>query len=189
MTPLHTFAQFTREVDALVRGQGPPDVLVDRIQPLLSQLLASPHWLDERYRRPVPGKKYAQYLLYMPPDEVWSVVSFVWPGGASTPVHDHGTWGVIGVYQGRERETQYHVVEGSLAAGRVRLAETATATLHTGEVGRVVPPDDLHRVSNDGPELAVSVHVYGTNIGTQKRHVIDLSTGDVRDFISGYELP
>jgi 3-mercaptopropionate dioxygenase len=185
----YPFAQFTREVDALIRGQEPPDVLIGRIQPLLRRLLASPHWLDERYRRPVPGKPYTQYLLYMPPDEVWSVVSFVWPGGASTPVHDHDTWGVIGVYQGQERETRYHIVEGSIAAGRVRLEETATATLHAGEVGWVVPPDDVHRVSNDGAELAVSVHVYGTNIGRQKRHIIDLSTGAVRDFVSGYERP
>ena len=187
--PGHTFAQFVREVDALVRSERQPDLLVGLIRPLLSRLLASPHWLDERYRRPVPAKSYAQYLLYLPPDEVWSAVSFVWPAGASTPVHDHGTWGVIGVYQGRERETRYHVVEGSIASGRACLAETATSTLQAGEVGQIVPPDDLHRVFNDGPELAVSVHVYGTNIGTQNRHVVDLNTGEVRDFISGYELP
>jgi predicted metal-dependent enzyme (double-stranded beta helix superfamily) len=184
-----TFAEFTHEVDALVRGQGQPDVLVGLIQPLLSRLLARGDWLDERYRRPVPGKSYSQYLLYTPPDEAWSVVSFVWPGGATTPVHDHDTWGVIGVYQGRERETRYRVVEGSIAARRVRLVETATATMHPGEVGQVVPPDDLHCVRNDGPEVAVSVHVYGTNIGKHKRHVIDLTTGDVRDFVSGYDAP
>jgi predicted metal-dependent enzyme (double-stranded beta helix superfamily) len=183
----YAFAQFTHEVDALVRCHGQPDVLVGLIQPLLSRLLAGRDWLDERYRRPVPGKSYSQYLLYTPLDEAWSVVSFVWPGGATTPVHDHGTWGVIGVYQGRERETRYTVVEGSIAARRVRLVETASATLHPGEVGQVVPPDDLHCVSNDGQEVAVSVHVYGTNIGKHKRHVIDLTSGDVRDFVSGYD--
>jgi 3-mercaptopropionate dioxygenase len=182
-----TFAQFTREVDALVRCQRQPAVLVGLIQPLLSQLLAQRDWLDERYRRPVPGKRYTQYLLYTPADEAWSVVSFVWPGGATTPVHDHGTWGVIGVYQGQEYETRYAIVEGSIAARRVHLVETATTTMHPGEVGQVVPPDDLHCVFNDGHELAVSVHVYGTDIGKQKRHVIDLATGEVRDFISGYD--
>jgi predicted metal-dependent enzyme (double-stranded beta helix superfamily) len=185
----YTFAQFTREVDALVRSQGQPEALAGLIQPLLSRLLARRDWLDERYRRPVPGKSYTQYLLYIPPDEAWSVVSFVWPGGASTPVHDHATWGVIGVYQGRERETRYTVVEGSIVARRVCLVEAATGTMYPGEVGQVVPPDDLHRVFNDGHEVAVSVHVYGTNIGTQKRHVIDLTTGEVRDFVSGYDTP
>jgi predicted metal-dependent enzyme (double-stranded beta helix superfamily) len=125
----------------------------------------------------------------MPADEAWSVVSFVWPGGATTPVHDHDTWGVIGVYQGQEHETRYNVVEGSIAAGRVHLVETVTAIVYPGEVGWIVPPDDLHRVSNNSHELAVSVHVYGTNIGKQKRHVIDLTTGEVRDFVSGYDPP
>jgi predicted metal-dependent enzyme (double-stranded beta helix superfamily) len=119
----YTFAQFTSEVDAMVRRQKQPDVLVGLIQPLLSQLLARRDWLEERYRQPVPGKGYTQYLLHMPFDKAWSVVSFVWPGGATTPVHDHGTWGVIGVYQGRERESRYSVVEGSIAARRVRLVD------------------------------------------------------------------
>jgi predicted metal-dependent enzyme (double-stranded beta helix superfamily) len=185
----YTFAQFTGEVDALVQCQRQPDVLVGLIQPLLSRLLARRDWLDDRYRRPVPGKSYAQYLLHTPPDEAWSVVSFVWPDGATTPVHDHGTWGVIGVYQGQERETRYKIVEGSIATRQVRLVETATSTMYPGEVGRVVPPDDLHRVSNNGHELAVSVHVYGTNIGKQKRHVVDLANGEVRDFVSGYDAP
>jgi predicted metal-dependent enzyme (double-stranded beta helix superfamily) len=57
-----TFAQFTREVDGLVRGQGRPEVLISLIQPLLSRLLTSRDWLDESYQRPVPGKSYTQYL-------------------------------------------------------------------------------------------------------------------------------
>jgi predicted metal-dependent enzyme (double-stranded beta helix superfamily) len=183
----YTLAHFTNEVDAMVRRQEPPDVMVGLIEPLLSQLLARRDWLEERYRQPVPGKAYSQYLLYAPLDKTWSMVSFVWPGGATTPVHDHGTWGVIGVYQGRERETRYSVVEGSVAARRVRLVETGSATMYPGEVGQVVPPDDIHRVFNDGPEVAVSVHVYGTNIGAQKRHTIDLTTGEVKDFVSGYD--
>jgi hypothetical protein len=61
--------------------------------------------------------------------------------------------------------------------------------LSAGEVGWVVPPDARHRVFNDGDERAVSVPVSGTDTGPQKRHVMDLSTGDVRDVVSGYERP
>ena len=46
---------------------------------------------------------------------------------------------------------------------------------------------DVHLVCNSGSELAVSVHVYGTNIGKQMRHIIEVATGEVKDFVSGYD--
>jgi predicted metal-dependent enzyme (double-stranded beta helix superfamily) len=80
-------------------------------------------------------------------------------------------------------------VDGSLAAGRVRTVAQGTAVMQAGEVSCVLPPHDIHRVANHGTEVAVSIHVYGTNIGKQSRHVFDLDTGIVKDFISGYDTP
>jgi predicted metal-dependent enzyme (double-stranded beta helix superfamily) len=183
----YAFEQFTSDVDSLVRREKDPKALIQLVQPQLRALLAQRDWLDEQYRRPAPGKVYSQRLLYMPPDEAWTAVAFVWPRGATTPVHDHGTWGVIGVYQGQERETPYRIVEGSIPARQVRLVAERTRVMHPGDVSWVLPPNDVHCVCNSGQELAVSVHVYGTNIGKQARHMFELATGEVRDFVSGYD--
>ena len=104
-------------------------------------------------------------------------------------MHDHCAWGVIGVYQGQETETPYRLVEGSPATGWAHAVAQGTAIMHPGEVGGVLPPHDIHRVANNGTEVAVSIHVYGTNIGKQSRHVFDLDTDLVKDFISGYDTP
>jgi predicted metal-dependent enzyme (double-stranded beta helix superfamily) len=183
----YTLAQFTNDVDVVARRERYPQLTVQQVRPLLEQLLAQRDWLDDKFRRPVPGKPYTQYLLYTPPDEAWSVVSFVWPCGSTTPIHDHCTWGVIGVYQGQESETPYRIVAGSIATGQVRLAAQGMASLRPGEVSCVVPPYDVHRVSNNGDDVAVSIHVYGVNIGRQPRHVFDAETGQVKDFVSGYD--
>lgn len=153
---------------------------------MMEDLLERRDWLDERHRRPVPGKPYSQYLLHLSKDEAWSVVSFVWPRGSTTPIHDHCTWGVIGVYEGEETETKYTAI-GSSQSGRLRVEARETATMHAGGVSSVNPPDDIHRVSNNGRDVAVSIHVYGTNIGKQRRHIIDADTGTLKDFISGYD--
>jgi predicted metal-dependent enzyme (double-stranded beta helix superfamily) len=115
------------------------------------------------------------------------VVSFVWPPGSTTPIHDHCTWGVIGVYQGQESETPYRIVEGSIATGKVRVAALGRASMRPGEVSCVVPPDDIHRVSNNSDDVTVSIHVYGANIGKHARHVFDAETGQVKHFVSGYD--
>jgi predicted metal-dependent enzyme (double-stranded beta helix superfamily) len=54
-------------------------------------------------------------------------------------------------------------------------------------VDRVSPRiGDIHVVSNDGNEVAVSIHVYGANIGAVRRRTYDPATGAPRDFVSGY---
>jgi predicted metal-dependent enzyme (double-stranded beta helix superfamily) len=41
-------------------------------------------------------------------------------------------------------------------------------------------------VSNAGSQTAVSIHVYGANIGAVKRHTYDAATGQPKEFVSGY---
>jgi predicted metal-dependent enzyme (double-stranded beta helix superfamily) len=56
-----------------------------------------------------------------------------------------------------------------------------------GQVDRVSPRiGDVHVVANEGGEVAVSIHVYGANIGAVRRHTYDAASGARRDFVSGY---
>ena len=56
-----------------------------------------------------------------------------------------------------------------------------------GAIDRVSPSiGDVHVVSNASDAVAVSIHVYGANIGALRRHVFDPATGAARDFVSGY---
>ena len=48
---------------------------------------------------------------------------------------------------------------------------------------------DVHRVANALPDASsVSIHVYGADIGTVRRHVFS-PDGSVKEFISGYSNP
>jgi predicted metal-dependent enzyme (double-stranded beta helix superfamily) len=67
------------------------------------------------------------------------------------------------------------------------LKATGRHPVHRGQVDRVSPRiGDIHGVSNDGREVAVSIHVYGANIGAVRRHTYDPASGAPRDFVSGY---
>ena len=54
----------------------------------------------------LPGVSSSQYLLYCDPEERFSVVSFVWGPGQSTPTHDPSVWGLIGVLRGAGTESR-----------------------------------------------------------------------------------
>lgn len=149
---------------------------------LLSALIAHDDWLPDEFARPDP-ERYQQYLLYCDPIERFSVVSFVWGPGQTTPVHDHTVWGMVGILRGAEtcEEFQTEPATGELRA-------TGSHHLPCGGIDLVSPRiGDVHRVSNALADRAsVSIHVYGANIGAVKRHVYEPDTGRTRTFISGY---
>lgn len=152
---------------------------------LLSKLCSNDQWLPDAFAKPNP-EKYQQYCLYVDPKNRFSVVSFVWDKGHKTPLHDHCTWGLIGQLRGSEAQTEYEVQpDGSLKA----LPQGPAAK--PGEVALVTPNDpknlrDVHVVTNADSGVSISIHVYGGNIGEQKRHTYDLATGKPTQFVSGY---
>ena len=147
---------------------------------LLTRLIAKDDWLPDAFARPNPDR-YQQYLLHCDSRERFSVVSFVWGPGQSTPIHDHSVWGLVGVLRGVEKVERFRRLPtgGLINEGKDYLRE--------GEVDAVSPRiGDIHRVTNgraDAP--SISIHVYGANIGAVERATYALD-GTPKSFISGY---
>ena len=97
---------FVQAMSRLLHSDPPEPQILSQGAELLARLLAQDDWLPVQFAQPHP-EFYRQYLLYADPLERFSVVSFVWGPGQKTPVHDHLTWGLIGMLRGQEIDTQY----------------------------------------------------------------------------------
>ena len=170
---------FTRLID---QAAGDEPRIVDEGRALLARLVAQDDWLPDEFAQPHP-QYYQQYLLHCDPQERFSVVSFVWGPGQKTPVHDHTTWGLIGMLRGAERGERFE-----LAGPGRPLRKIDEDVLEAGHTDRVSPTlGDIHRVSNvHDDRVSISIHVYGGNIGKIQRHVYDAESGTTKTFISGY---
>lgn len=176
---LREFVQaFTRLAESA--GQDEERIFTEG-RPLLAALVAHDDWLPAQFAQPHP-ERYQQYLLHCDPLERFSVLSFAWGPGQSTPPHDHTVWGMVGVLRGAELCEEF----AHDAAGR--LQPSGVHPLAPGAIDLVSPRiGDIHRVSNArAAEVSVSIHVYGANIGAVERHVYDPATGAARPFVSGY---
>lgn len=174
--------EFVIGLTRLVERHPSESTAVREARARLSDLLRSPQWLPDAFAHSAPGA-YRQYLLYCDPFERFSVVSFVWGVGANTPVHDHTVWELVGMLQGAEICCEYEPTGDArvqVSAGEHQLAE--------GMIEAVSPTlGDWHRVSNAlADRESISIHVYGANIGSVRRHMVDPQSGLIRDFISGY---
>lgn len=92
--------------------------------------------------------------LHVEPDGSFSITAVVWRPGQFTRIHDHTTWCVFGVIQGVEHEDVYDA--------DLNLIGSSDGML--GDVNGFAPPGDIHRVHNTGDEVAISIHVYGTDV-------------------------
>ena len=156
-----------------------PQILA-RGRKLLAGLIAHDDWLAPAFAEPDP-ERYRQYLLHRDPQARFTVVSFVWGPGQSTPVHDHRTWGLVGVLRGAERNQSFEIDgDGLREIGRPTL-------LSRGEVAAVSPEiGDVHRVANAyADRVSISIHVYGGDIGAIERATYD-AAGTPKRFVSGY---
>jgi len=180
MTKIHRFRQFVQDMTRLVeRHGGDEPVMLEQGEKLLRELVSHDDWLPEEFARPSPDS-YRQYLLHCDPLERFSVVSFVWQPGQKTPVHDHTVWGLVGVMRGEELCEEYSL-------GRP-MRMTGAHRVRPGDVDRVSPRiGDVHVVSNAAVDrTAISIHVYGANIGAVRRHTFDPASGAPHEFVSGY---
>ncbi len=183
--PIARLRDFVAAMTRLVEHQGnAEDAVLEPARDLLMGLVSHDDWLPEPFAACDPVR-YRQYLLYGDPLDRFSLVSFVWGPGQRTPVHDHLMWGLVGMLRGREQAVPYtRQADGTLIAGE-------PAWLEPGMVQAVSPHlGDIHTVCNGLPDRpSISIHLYGGNIGTVRRHGFDPATGAASEFISGYSAP
>jgi predicted metal-dependent enzyme (double-stranded beta helix superfamily) len=143
-------ADFVRDAEATIDD---PDAIAERLR----ELLAQDGWLAPEHQQPADDT-YRQHLLHVSDCRRLSVVALVWRPGQRTPIHDHVSWCVVGVYRGIEHETHYQLVDGALVA-------TESIQAHPGDVEALIPPaENIHEVEAAGPGLTISIHVYGADI-------------------------
>jgi 3-mercaptopropionate dioxygenase len=158
-----------------VRSGGSWQETADRVAAALRGRLPGLGLLSTEQLAGDPGG-YQTHLVHAEPDGSFSIVVMVWLPGQRTPVHDHVAWCVSAVLQGTEYEEIFRLVPGGRGGGD-HLEAVARNAHPVGTVSGFAPPGDIHQVTNIGDTVAVSMHVYGTDItrvGSSVRRVYDL---------------
>jgi predicted metal-dependent enzyme (double-stranded beta helix superfamily) len=172
---------FGREVERIMAGAADRRSAVEEVRPLLARLLGRPDLLDERYQI-ARAEGRVSYRYYRSADGRVTMSGPVFQPGRPTVVHNHNTWGVIGIYSGKQRTTRYRRVDDGAVPGRAELIQTSDEVLGPGAIYFLLPPDDIHRIEAiDGPSL--SVHVLGVDLSQQYRQFFDLDAGTYRDVV------
>ncbi len=120
-------------------------------------------------------------ILHSESAEGLTLVFSRFPPEAATPVHNHGSWGVALVLEGRDHHVHWRRLDDGAAAGRARLEVDADTVVPAGEfVTWPGPPGDIH--SQQGVDRPVyELVLFGRNVMVHPRLYFDPRAGTVRE--------
>jgi predicted metal-dependent enzyme (double-stranded beta helix superfamily) len=114
-------------------------------------------------------------------DHSFSLQVFVWPPSTKTKIHDHSSWGVYCCAVGSVLEERYERLDDGSRPDHAHLRKIRQLAWSREDGASSVLPHDggIHRVGNPSDGLAISVHLYGPQMGEVDGRDYDLS----RDYV------
>ena len=176
------FIDFVADCQAIVAHDGDPLTTRDQVAARLADFAKDWRMPDHAYRQLQPDAPYASYLLFLNAAQTLNVVMDIYLPNQAAVTHNHRTWGCFVCLEGAERERLYDVPHDLSA----RPVETLVRDNPAGVVRSADPPRHaFHQVEPAGV-TAISLHVYGADIGRLERDLWDTETRSYRPFRSGY---
>jgi 3-mercaptopropionate dioxygenase len=182
---------FVGEVRRIVDEEPDRERAVRLLRPAFGGLLGDQTWLPEEFRNADEtggmGGGIGNYLLFRSAARDLTLMSLVLPPGASTPIHDHLAWGLVGLYAGEQDEWVYRRLDQGGDEGLADLEQVEVRHLSPGDFYELLPPEgDIHRVRTSGEVPSVSLHLLGNDIGCVWRHRYTPEEHRVEPFRSSY---
>jgi predicted metal-dependent enzyme (double-stranded beta helix superfamily) len=82
-----------------------------------------------------------------------------------TPIHSHGSWGIVGVYRGVDLYQEWRRLDDGHGAGPALIELVDERILTPGDVAIVPPPpQDIHAQKGHGGETCYEFVLFGRNV-------------------------
>jgi predicted metal-dependent enzyme (double-stranded beta helix superfamily) len=95
-----------------------------------------------------------------------------------TPIHSHGAWGVIGVYEGTDRYQVWRRLDAGDGEGDARVELIEERILGPGDVALLPPPpQDIHAQQGHNGSTAREFVLFGKNVMQLPRLYFDPARG------------
>lgn len=148
------------------------------IAPLVRKLLTSSYWLQMAYTDPPVDPGWSVQFLYEEYEFPLTVQMVAWLPGHVSPIHNHGTWGIVAVVSGQEKNRFWR--RSPAAEHPDQIEYIGERVLVAGDIIGFLP-HAIHSVEPLGDEPAITLNLYGVTDYCQ-RFEFDLVTQSARNF-------
>ncbi len=128
------------------------------IAPRVRLLLDHSYWLQMEYTQPLDDPGWSVRFLYREHGFALTVQMVAWLPGNISAIHNHGTWGIVAVIGGQEKNTFW--VRSPAEETPDRIQATRKQILVPGDIIGFLP-DAIHCIEPVGDEPAITFNLYG----------------------------
>lgn len=139
---------------------------LEAITPLVRKLLVSSYWLQMEYKNPDPATGWSVNFLYREHEFPITVQMVTWLPGHKSTIHNHGTWGIVALVGGQERNRIWRRAPQPGQPDRIELVDEII--LNPGDVVALTA-NAIHSVEPWGEEPTVSFNLYGVTNFSDRR--------------------
>ncbi|WP_017656039.1 cupin [Fortiea contorta] len=154
----YRFYRFLTEVENVLNQAEYQSTCLPEIRMLVRRLIVNSYWVRSRYLAPCPQTGTSVLLLYDELGFPLTVQTVTFAPGTISTIHNHGTWGIVGVLKGQEKNTFWRRTHAPESPDQI--ANTGEITLAPGDIISFTP-DAIHSVEAVGEEPTVTFNIYG----------------------------
>lgn len=148
--------RFLTELEDLLNNSTEVEQILLTLIPKVRQLLTDSYWLQSEYQEPSDSVGWSVKMLYQEPDYPITIQNVVWLPHQSSTIHNHGTWGIVAVISGREKNKLWR----KLPSTGDRLELVGEQILVPGDI-IAFQPEAIHSVEPVGDEPTITFNLYG----------------------------
>ncbi|MEH2036229.1 cupin [Nostoc sp.] len=150
--------RFLTEVEDVLNSGDDEVSCLPEIRMLVRRLIVNSYWVGSQRLEPSPKTGTSVLLLYDELGFPLTVQTVTFAPGTRSNIHNHGTWGIVAVLKGQEKNTFWRRTNSPEFQDKIEA--TGEVTLSPGDIISFTP-DAIHCVEAVGDEPTVTFNIYG----------------------------
>jgi predicted metal-dependent enzyme (double-stranded beta helix superfamily) len=150
--------RFLTDVEDIILQESDDRLRLQKICPLVRRLLNSSEWILTSFSCPDAAAGWAVETLYDEPDFPLTVQNVVWSPQQRSSVHNHATWGIVALLDGRECNRFWNRAPTPELPDRIE--PTGSHIIEPGDIVCLMPAA-IHQIEAIDPEPTISFNMYG----------------------------
>jgi predicted metal-dependent enzyme (double-stranded beta helix superfamily) len=166
LTQPYRLYRFLTDLEDLLAKISDDRSRLQAMYPLVRKLLSSSEWLQFTPIYPSDRTGWEVLTLYDEPSFPLTVQLVTWASGTTSPIHNHGCWGLVAMLTGEEKNTLWQLKQHSIAdmpsdnLFKVEIETIGDLVLAPGDILGIMP-EAIHQIEALGDEPTVSLNIYG----------------------------
>ena len=156
--------RFLTQLDDILLAHSDDASRLAQIRPLVRSFLNESPWMMMQCPAPDPKRGWGVTKLYDEADYPLTIQLVSWNPGMTSPIHNHGAWGLVAILDGQERNRFWQPQEANQP-----MIQASEAILEPGDLITFMP-DAIHQVEALGDDPVLSFNLYGETDFTQRFH-------------------